>query len=145
MRKIIKNVFMTTKAEKIQRKLEQKSAELVNTMLVNRGCVPLSGIKNAHLQGFEHVYSMEPGDGTSVVMIVSSRIHISNCSFQLEFDDEGNMQFSKAWMSSILQKLPDASEAKQAINSADKILTVVAGMDTETNKFEIIPVDATSV
>jgi hypothetical protein len=144
MMKFITNLFMTTKAEKIKQKLDLKSAELVHTMLVNRGCDPLSGKKNSQQEGFEHVFRLEPGDGTTVIMIASSRVAISNCGFQLEFDDEENMQFSKSWLDKILSELPESSEAKQAINSADKLITAVAGMDTETGKFEIIPVDASS-
>lgn len=78
-------------------------------------------------------------------MIVSSRVPIADCGLQLEFDSEGNMQFSDPWIVRILHKLPDDSQARQAIQRSmknDTLRTCVAGVDTVTGEFQMISVNA---
>ena len=128
--------------EQVTKQLHQKSAQLVETVLANRGFTIHSGGQLSDGSGFEHVVSAKTSSGDYMVMIVSSRVALRDSGFQLEFDVDSNMQFSPAWIDRIMKRLPDDSEAKQAIQKADVLRTVVGGIDEVTDKMEFVVVDA---
>lgn len=124
----------------LKAQLDQKSAELVRTMLSNRGFTFLSGESLPNGEGFEHVAKLD--DGSSTVVILTSRVSMADGACQLEFDSEGRMQFSPPWIEHILNQLPDDSPSKQAILTTDNLVTAIAGVDTVTNEFKFLKVDA---
>lgn len=113
--------------------------------MTNRGFTFLDGEQLEDGSGFEHVACLDLIEESKTVFIITSRVQITNCGCQLEFDSGGRMQFSKEWINENLRLLPDDSDAKQAILQADNLIALVAGVDTATDEFQIIKVDTDTV
>jgi len=131
--------------EQLKKQLDRKSAELVRTVLTNRGFTFLDGEQLEDGSSFEHVACLDLIEESKTVFIITSRVKITNFGCQLEFDDGGRMQFSKEWIDENLRLLPDYSNAKQAIQQADNLIALVAGVDTATDEFQIIKVDTAGI
>ncbi len=141
--KVIGDMPLPAKYE-LQNKLREKTIELVETTLTNRGLTLHSGGQLPDGTGFEHVASTHHSNGNFLVAIFSSRVPIRDGEAQLEFDDQGLMQFSPEWIDRIMNQLPDDSDAKQVILKADVLNTVLIGMDEVTGEMKMLKVNATN-
>ena len=101
----------------------------------------IQGGKYGGNKGFDHVWVTRDG---SVVVIVESK-QIKNGTVQLNSKGAGGFtQMSEPWIVQVLNSLPNNDPAKKIILEAynsQKLKTAVAGVDRQTGKAVILPVN----
>ena len=104
----------------------------------------IQGGKYGGNKGFDHVWVTRDG---SVVVIVESK-QIKNGTVQLNSKGAGGFtQMSEPWIRQVINSLPDNDPTKKIIQEADfsgKLKTAVAGVDRQTGKAVILPVNIPS-
>jgi len=133
---------MTDSIEQIEQKLKTKQAELILDVFTEQGWRALSDAQNEQGEGFDFVFTktLKAGSEPTVLVVGNNQIEEGGC--QLSFSEQNNMQLSTPWIAEMLAYLPEQSETKQTLVAASIIETAVAGLDSVTQKFVFIPVEA---
>lgn len=117
--------------------------QLFDSLAKQNGFKVLSGGKYGSNNGFDHVWQAADG---SVVVVVESK-QISNGTVQLNPNGAGGYtQMSREWIEQVIARLPNGS-TKTAIQEAErtgKLKTAVTGVDRQTGKAVILPVEVPS-
>ncbi|WP_195714694.1 hypothetical protein [Neisseria brasiliensis] len=118
--------------------------KLFDSLAEQNGFKVLSGGKYGGNKGFDHVW--QAADGSVVVLVESKQIR--NGTVQLNPNGAGGYtQMSEAWVNQVLNELPKNNSTIQIIRDAEKngkLKTAVAGVDRQTGKAVILPVEVPS-
>lgn len=125
-------------------KTGKATEQLFDSLAKQNGFKVIQGGKYGGNKGFDHVWVARDG---SVVVIVESK-QIKNGTVQLNSKGTGGFtQMSEPWIVQVLNSLPNNDPAKKIILEAynsQKLKTAVAGVDRQTGKAVILPVNIPS-
>ena len=121
----------------------QMTEDLIEMMAQRQGYEVLPGGKYGSNNGFDAV--LKKPDGT-VTIIVDGK-PMPNGMFQLSYGAGGKVQLTDEWISAVLDKLPENSPARVAIETAiddGKLVTAVGGVYRVTGEVVVTPVEVPS-
>ena len=118
--------------------------QLFDSLAKQNGFQVLRGGKYGGNKGFDHVWRAQDG---SVVVVVESK-QIRNGAVQLNPNGAGGYtQMSREWIEQVTKTLPPNDPVVKMINEAEqngKLRTAVAGVDRQTGKAIILPIEMPS-